>query len=107
MNSKYQAMMNRRVWKDASFLFRDRVLLLDKYQKGLTQAITIQMKDYRTKLVKSVAKLDSLSPLKTLSRGYSVIQNNDDKVILSVRDLHQDDTVQIILQDGKVGAKIL
>ena len=107
MKNHYQAIMKRKVMQDISILFRDKMILLDNIQKNMTQSITILMKDYKTKLVKSVASLDSLSPLKTLSRGYSVIQNHQEEVITSIKQLRPHDTIQIVLQDGKKEANIL
>jgi ParB family chromosome partitioning protein len=51
-------------------------------------------------------KLDALSPLKTLTRGYC-LKEIDGKVITKSKDLKKDMTVGIRFQDGDVSAKIL
>ena len=56
-------------------------------------------------MVKLITKLDNLSPLKTLTRGYSIIEKNN-KVIKSVKDLKLNDTIKIRLLDGNTNAKI-
>jgi len=50
--------------------------------------------------------LDNLSPLKTLSRGYSAISKQG-QVISSTRQLAADDDIEIRLKDGEKQARIL
>ncbi len=52
-----------------------------------------------------VSKLDALSPLKVLSRGFSVIKS-DNKVISSVNKLKIGSFVEIRLSDGTIGATV-
>ena len=59
---------------------------------------------YRTRCVKSIAKIDTLSPLKTLTRGYSVVEDEDGKVIKSVNDVSSNQEIKITVTDGKVAA---
>ena len=49
-----------------------------------------------------IVKIDSLSPLKTLSRGYSVVENNDGKVVKSISQVNKNDKLQVTLTDGKI-----
>ena len=52
-----------------------------------------------------LSKLDTLSPLKTLERGYGIIKLND-KAVTSIKDLKQDDLINIELKDGSKEAII-
>ena len=52
------------------------------------------------------AKLDAMSPLKVLSRGYSMAQKEDGAVVRSTRQLAVGDTVRISLSDGRVTASV-
>jgi len=54
----------------------------------------------------AINKLDALSPLKTLDRGYSIIKHND-KAIASVKDLKSNDKIEIELKDGSVNATVI
>ena len=53
-----------------------------------------------------IAKLDTLSPLKTLSRGYAIISNDDGKIIKSAKNLKSNDNIKIKLMDGEKNATI-
>ena len=53
-----------------------------------------------------INKLDALSPLKTLDRGYSIIKHNS-KTVGSVKDLKSSDKIEIELKDGSIEATII
>lgn len=87
-------------------MLQDKYLRIDSMVKDLEKIITSKMKDYKLKTVEKITKLDAMSPLKTLARGYSVVEE-DGKLIKSVKDVKKDDIVNIRLSDGKVDAKIV
>ena len=50
--------------------------------------------------------LQTLNPLNTLGRGYSVIMDKKDKVIKEVSELKKNDMVKVIMKDGSVNIDI-
>lgn len=50
--------------------------------------------------------LQTLNPLNTLGRGYSVIMDKEDKVINKVSELKKKDMVKVIMKDGSVNIDI-
>ena len=74
--------------------------------KKLENIIKTKQKEEKTKYVELVAKLDTLSPLKTLTRGYSIVQKNG-KTIKSVKELKTNDMLGIRFTDGEVKTKVL
>lgn len=71
-------------------LFSNPLVILDKTKQKYTLLL---------------GKLDALSPLKTLERGYGIIKL-DDKAITSIEDLKKDDLINIELKDGSKEAII-
>ena len=74
--------------------------------------ISLMQKDIRNKYetnkqlyLKLLTKLDALSPLKTMQRGYNITQK-DGKVIKSAKELKIGDEVTISFYDGKRKADI-
>jgi exodeoxyribonuclease VII large subunit len=61
----------------------------------------------RTQLAKNAAKLDALSPLKVLSRGYSIAEHSSGGVISSVNDVKPDEEFTLKLSDGTARGKFL
>ena len=103
---RYDKCMRSRCFTEPSYLFQDRYLKLDSFVKNLEKAINLKMKDYKLKTVEKITKLDAMSPLKTLARGYTVVEK-DDKLVKSVKDLKKDDIINVRLNDGKIDAKII
>lgn len=66
--------------------------------------ILLQAPSQKVKLL--AAKLDLMSPLKILSRGYVLIEK-DDQLVRTIKEVHIDDHVNLRLQDGTAEAKII
>lgn len=79
------------------------------YLDTLTTKINISFKDIFTKHSSDFAmlcsKLDSLSPLKVLARGYSITKK-DENIITDSKDLSVGDSISIQFADGNVKADI-
>ena len=57
-------------------------------------------------LTKSASKLEALNPVSVLKRGYAIAEK-DGNIINSVKEIKTDDVLDLILQDGKVKAKVV
>ena len=79
-------------------------LAIDGMMTKSEATLKYMIEKYRTRCVKSIAKIDTLSPLKTLTRGYSVVEDEDGKVIKSVNDVSSNQEIKITVTDGKVSA---
>lgn len=60
----------------------------------------------KNKYINILSKLETLSPLSTIKRGYSVVRK-DEKVITSIKDLKKLDKISLELSDGTVQAEIM
>lgn len=74
--------------------------------KKLTKAITQKQQSMQLKLEQNMHLLDTVSPLKTLSRGYAVIRNADGEVVNSVAKVSHDDCLTGQLADGELLLKL-
>ena len=79
-------------------------IIIDNILSKSESSIKYKVEKYRTRCIKSISKIDALSPLKTLTRGYSVTENIEGKVIKSIKDVNKDDNIKIKLIDGKIEA---
>ncbi len=61
----------------------------------------------KTQMTESVARLDGLSPLGTLKRGYSLSHTDDGRVINSVVQVAVGDTVRVQVSDGSFRAEVV
>ena len=106
MKLRYEKCMNSRVFKEPLQKINEKYILIDMKVKSIQNSITNIYNKKKTNMVKNISKLDALSPLKTLTRGYSIIQK-DGKVIKSVNQLQKDDELEIRLTDGSTRAKVM
>ena len=81
-------------------------LLLDNIVKSLENAVNIKIKDAKSKSAELISKLDALSPLKTLTRGYCLTEKNG-SLVMSSKDLNKDDEIVLRFTDGTKNAKVL
>lgn len=70
---------------------------------GAVEKIVIGCKN---KYEKQVALLDSLSPLKTMLRGYSVTCDNNGNLISKVNQIKPGDNITVKVTDGNINAKV-
>ena len=106
MKLRYEKCMNSRVFKEPTQKINEKYMLIDMKIKSIQNSIIRIYNEKKTSMIKEIAKLDALSPLKTLTRGYSIVQLNG-KVVKSVDQLKKDDEIDLRLIDGKAKAKIL
>ncbi len=106
MKLRYQKCMASKAFTDPTSKIKEQYINLDIMIKKLETLTTNKVKDLKTKSVELISKLDTLSPLKTLTRGYSIAQKQG-KTIKSVKEIKKDDTLDIRLIDGEVKTKVL
>ena len=106
MKLRYEKCMSSSVFKDPTRKINENYIKIDTYVKQLENLINKVKEKNKNKYIELVSKLDTLSPLKTLTRGYSIVEK-DGKSIKSILELQKDDEISIRLNDGKKQAKII
>lgn len=79
---------------------------LELLQNRLTSAQNQCISRNSQRFIALTAKLDAMSPLKVLSRGYSMAQTGEGTVISSVSQVQCGDQIDISFSDGKVAATV-
>ncbi len=72
----------------------------------LTAAQTKQVGKKRQNFIALTAKLDAMSPLKVLTRGYAMTQLEDGTVVRSVEQIRPGNRLDITLCDGRLSANV-
>ena len=81
-------------------------LMTDNLVKNLESYVNKIVTKRKMDFEKQLALLDSLSPLKTMSRGYSVVTNEKDKLVTKTSDVTIGDKLNIKVTDGIVATKV-
>lgn len=105
MKLRYEKSMSSSVFKEPTRRIQENYIRIDNQVKQLENLIQVKQEKEKTKYGRLVAKLDAYSPLKTLSRGYSITQK-DGKVIKTQTELKSGDRVEIRFVDGFREAEI-
>lgn len=79
-------------------------LTIDNLITKSESTLRYNVEKYRTRCIKSISMIDTLSPLKTLTRGYSVTEDMNGNVIRKTSDVKTNDEIRITLTDGKINA---
>ena len=106
MRLRFEKIMQSRALTDPKRKIIDNSILLDNLVKRLEKTIKEIQINKTNKYNELIARLDTLSPLKTLTRGYSLTEK-DGKVVKSVNQINKGDIISIKFSDGKKEAEIL
>ena len=105
MRLRYDKCIASSAFREPLRKVNDNYLLIDNFLKRLEASIKIKQEKEKNKYVELVSKLDALSPLKTLSRGYSITEK-DGKIVKSKEELKKGDKIDLRFTDGKKQAVI-
>ncbi len=103
---RYEKCMKASVFTNPMQKVNESYLVLDQQIKRLTNAIKLRLTQKKNNMLQCITKLDSLSPLKTLTRGYCIAEFQG-KMVKSSKDLKTGDKISLRFSDGQKEAKIL
>ncbi len=106
MKLQYEKCMAKRVFKEPLQKINEIYINLDIIIKEMQNSVINKYKDCKSEMVKQVSKLDTLSPLKTLTRGYCIAEQKDG-MIKSVNDIKKEDEINLRFVDGNVKARVI
>lgn len=99
---KVDRLKSSKVLTDPERLFADRMQHTDMIYQKLVQHMEALLKQSKHKFELQAARLDNLSPLAVLARGYSVTQSDDYKIITSVQQVRWGEELITTVADGKI-----
>ena len=102
---RYDKCMASAVIKEPNRMINDNYIKIDNYIKQLENLIKIKTEKEKGRYIELISKLDALSPLKTLYRGYSITEK-DGSVVKSVKQLKSGDNIEIRFNDGSKKAVV-
>ena len=97
--------MSSLVFRKPESIVDDRALQADKLSERLEAAVGKRIDDMSNSFSLTVSKIDALSPLKVLSRGFAAVQNNGVSVN-SISQLNVNDDLSVRFSDGVAQCKV-
>ena len=103
---RLEGLMERRVFARPEELFSKEIQQLDDLSRRLEWSMEKELNSRKEEFQFLNGKLESLSPLKTLARGYS-ISSLQGKIIDSIDEVEIGQEIQIRVKDGQIKGKVL
>ena len=98
-STRLSSVMSSLVFRKPESIVDDRALQADKLSERLEAAVGKRINDLSNSFSLTVSKIDALSPLKVLSRGFAAVQNNGVSVN-SITQLNVNDNLSVRFSDG-------
>lgn len=98
---------NRPVLKSPLASFESRRKALELMEKRLIAAQSGNVARTRQRFVAQVSKLDAMSPLKVLTRGYAMVAKEDGTIVRSVHDVKPKEPIAVRVSDGTIVATVI
>ena len=103
---KLEKLTNSYVFKSPNdSILSERQQITDNLSDRLLANFQNVLNQNKSRLSNNISKLDALSPLKILSRGFSVIES-DGKVVTSTEAVKVGDNITLTLSDGKLNCTV-
>ena len=103
---RLQKCMASYIFKDPMKMIQNKYILVDQIIKKLETQIQTKKQSEKEHYITLLSKLDTLSPLKTLTRGYSIAQKKD-KIVKSAQDLNIGDKLVLKFIDGNQNVEVI
>lgn len=100
-----RAMENQVLKRPKDELYR-KMQDLDYLTKRLGQATLGQVNSKKSNLILQLSRLDDLSPLATLKRGYAILREPNGLAVKETKRLKAGDRVEVIISDGTVDCTV-
>lgn len=103
---KLNSIEERRIFSSPEELFSSYEQELDHLQTKLENQIEKDYKSWENKYELLYQKLKNLSPLKTLDRGYSILENKSQQIVNSVDQIEAGEVLNARLKDGRAELEV-
>ena len=106
MKMRYEKCMASKSLKEPLQKINEKAIVLDINVKSIQNSIISKISSSKAETSKLIAKIDALSPLKTLTRGYGIAEKNG-KIISKMENLNVGEEIEFRFIDGTAKAKIV
>ena len=105
--TRIETITDKPIMRNPLIKIDERRLQLDNIQKHFENAAQTLVTNKRQQFLLNTSKLDTLSPLAVMNRGFAAVKSANGELIKSAKQLKSGDKVELALHDGSVDAKVL
>ena len=104
---RLENLAGRPVLKSPLASFESRRKALELLENRLLSAQSGNVARNRQRFVAQVSKMDAMSPLKVLTRGYAMVARQDGTIVRSVADVKPKEPIAVRVSDGTIVATVI
>lgn len=104
--SKLREFKLRLFYASPSYQIKQKRQLLMDIEQKLTNNMDRKLKEAHHKLELYITKLEGLSPLSKLKKGYALVTGEEGKALQSIREVEKNDLLKISLLDGDIVSRV-
>ena len=106
LRERFEKTSRSRALQDPMAFIDDKRMLLDYTQKNLAALAQHQMAQRTQQFTALAAKLDALSPLKVLGRGYAVARNEQGQILRAAQEAAAGEKIEVLLGQGSLNCTV-
>lgn len=104
--AKFETLSASRAFAKPHLIYEDKIAYVDDLGKRAERSLDSVIKFNTEKIDNIMHKLDLVSPLSVLKRGYSICRDSNDKIVKEAAAVKADDTISLKLAKGSLKAKV-
>ena len=105
--TRIDSLANRPVMKRPGEIFNLTEIAVDRLYERMTTSISRTMERKIFEFKSLAVRMELLSPIATLTRGYSVLKNDSGHVITSIDNVEPGAEIKAILQNGIINCEVI
>jgi exodeoxyribonuclease VII large subunit len=105
--NKYTELINSKPMKNPIIAIDAHRMQLDYLFTRFISNANANIYNKKQQILLNIAKLDALSPLKVLTRGYSIVFDENGNTVNSVAKVQTQDLINVKLKDGTINCKVM
>jgi exodeoxyribonuclease VII large subunit len=86
---------------------QEATIMQQRLKKSLTRSMQLIYTKKQTEFVHQLAKLEALSPLKVMERGYSLVFSEEKNLISKISQVTPEENISVRLSDGSIQCKVI
>ena len=103
---RLSALLQRRVMAGPKNIIAEKREALERIKKDFRESVKRRFREKEQRLDFAMERLEILSPVRLLRRGYGILEKEDGKLIRGARDVQKGDVITAVLADGRIRAKV-
>lgn len=104
--ARLSVFQSSRAMKNPQEMIAVRRMKIDVLSARLENTVGRRIEREKSRVSALCAKLDALSPIKVLARGYAIVQTEDGEKVAGIDRIKAGDAVKIRMRDGMVSASV-